>query len=385
MQPVHRLLVVSHVVHYRYEGRIHAFGPYSREIDIWADLFPEVLIAAPVREGKPPGAAIPFERDNIDVIRQHETGGGRISDKVKQALLVPKLAFDLGKEMRKADVVHVRCPGNLGLLGAAIAPALSRYRIAKYAGQWNGYDDEPITVRAQRWLLRSRWWGAPVTVYGQWPDQPPHVVAFFTSMMTTEQMRRAREVAETKTLHDPLRVLSIGRLTYVKRVHVTIEAISLLRQRGKRAELRIVGDGPERADLESVVRERGLEDLVEFTGALSFEKTLDQYEWGDAFVLCSRHSEGWPKVLAEAMAHGLSAMAVAHGQIPTMLEGRGTLLRTGTPAEVAAALERTIDHSDEVRELTQHGTEWASGFSRDSLRTALRELMTDAWGVTLRG
>lgn len=40
-----RLVVISHVIHYRKAGELYAFGPYSREIDVWADLFPEVLIA----------------------------------------------------------------------------------------------------------------------------------------------------------------------------------------------------------------------------------------------------------------------------------------------------------------------------------------------------
>lgn len=384
MDSVQRLLVVSHVVHYQYDGRLHAFGAYSREIDIWADLFPEVLIAAPLRETEPPRDYIPFERDNIHVVRQLETGGTEMAAKIKQALLVPRLAFDLAKQMKKADVVHVRCPGNLGLLGAAIAPALSRYRIAKYAGQWNGYENEPASVRAQRWLLSSRWWGAPVTVYGDWPNQPPHVIGFFTSMMTDEQIRRASKVAQAKTTHDPFRVLSIGRLTDVKRVHVVIDAMALLKRRGRRVELRIVGDGPERPGLEERVREQGLSDIVEFTGPLAYEDTLPQYEWGDALVLTSQHSEGWPKVVAESMAHGLETIAVEHGQIPRMLKGRGTLIAHGTPEEVAAALENAIDKPEEVRERSRRAAEWASGYSRDSLRTALRDLMTDQWGVTLR-
>ena len=69
---------------------------------------------------------------------------------------------------------------------------------AKYAGQWSGFPGEPWSVRLQRWLLGSRWWRGIVTVYGQWPNQPKHVVPFFTSVMTPQQIDRARQIASSK-------------------------------------------------------------------------------------------------------------------------------------------------------------------------------------------
>jgi hypothetical protein len=70
-----RLLVVSHVCHYEHDGAIHAYGPYAREIDIWADLFPELVIASPVRRGPPPREALRLERANIRLWPITETGG----------------------------------------------------------------------------------------------------------------------------------------------------------------------------------------------------------------------------------------------------------------------------------------------------------------------
>jgi hypothetical protein len=37
-----RLLIVSHVVHYRTSDGYHAYSAYAKEIEIWADLFPDV-------------------------------------------------------------------------------------------------------------------------------------------------------------------------------------------------------------------------------------------------------------------------------------------------------------------------------------------------------
>ncbi len=185
---IQKLLVVTHVAHYERGDRICAYGPYAREIDIWADLFPRLSIAAPVRKGDPPGDCLPLTRSNIELIPQRETGGTTASAKIRQILAVPSLLLGLGRAMASADAIHVRCPGNLGLLGVILGPLFSRYLVAKYAGQWTAFPSEPWAAALQRSLLRSRWWRGPVTVYGAWPDQPRHVVPFFTAILNAGQL-----------------------------------------------------------------------------------------------------------------------------------------------------------------------------------------------------
>src|SRR6185295_2863267 len=110
-----RLLIISHVIHYRYAGRLHAYAAYAREIDLWADLFPQVLIASPLRDERPPGDCAPFERSNVSIDPQPETGGTTASAKAWQVLRVPYLVYRLLRSVAGADAIHVRCPGNLGL------------------------------------------------------------------------------------------------------------------------------------------------------------------------------------------------------------------------------------------------------------------------------
>ena len=210
------LLVVSHVPHSGHRGRIFAYGPYAREIDVWADLFPRVVIAAPFREELPAADSLPFSRSNISIAPQRQIGGESIAAKLKLLASLPAMISDLRRAMRAADAVHVRCPGNLGLLGVLLAPRCSRYVVAKYAGQWNDYTGEPWTVRLQRTLLKSRWWTGPVTVYGNWPNQPPHVVPFFTSMLSADQIRSGARAPSTRR-SGALRVLFVGRLSRIQK------------------------------------------------------------------------------------------------------------------------------------------------------------------------
>ena len=221
-----RLCIVSHVVHYRHGGTVHAYAPYAREIEMWAGLFPEVRIAAPCEDGPPPGDAAPIDRSNVKMDPQPRTGGDSFGAKVKQALLLPVLAASLARALCKADAVHVRCPGNLGLLGVLMAPLFSRRLIAKYAGQWNGFPGEARTVRLQRAILRSGWWKGPVTVYGSWSDQPPWIVPFFTSVLDREQIERARRSASGRAPNGRPRVLFVGRLSRAKNVDALLDALA---------------------------------------------------------------------------------------------------------------------------------------------------------------
>jgi glycosyltransferase involved in cell wall biosynthesis len=245
-----RLLIVSHVVHYLHDGRLHAYGPYAKEIDVWADVFEHVSIAAPCREEEPPADAIPFAAANLSIVAQEETGGTSLGAKVRQIAAVPRLSLGLARAMRHADAIHVRCPGNLGLLGVILAPMFSRYVIAKYAGQWTDYDGEAWTVRLQKRLLR-RWWPGPVTVYGRWPDQPSHIVPFFTSILDEAQLARAARAASRRPRERgaPLRVLYVGRLSREKHVDTLIGAIAELERRSTPCTCTIVGDGPEHEQL----------------------------------------------------------------------------------------------------------------------------------------
>ncbi|HUI06183.1 MAG TPA: glycosyltransferase [Verrucomicrobiae bacterium] len=379
MRSLRRLLVVSHVLHYRHGGKLYAYGPYAREIDVWAELFPELVIAAPCRDEQPPGDWVAFTRANISIAPQREAGGDHWSAKMRQILILPLLVRDLSRAMRAADAIHVRCPGNLGLLGVLLAPLFSHRLVAKYAGQWNGYPGERFALRLQRGVLRSRWWRGPVTVYGDWPNEPRHVIAFFTSMMTSQMVKRATEVAKRKTIGRPLRVLFSGRLAKEKRVGALLEAAAILVERGIVVELALVGGGTEESALRKQAEDLGLHDLVEFVGSVPFEASLRWYEWAHCLVLPSANSEGWPKAIAEGMCYGLVCLGVEHGQVPRMLEGRGIVVKTGTPLEIADALQRVAERPGEFEDMRREASMWARQYSLDGLREALRELLDRHW------
>jgi|ERR1035438_2814888 glycosyltransferase involved in cell wall biosynthesis len=381
---INRLLIVSHVYHYRHEGAIYAYGPYTREIDIWADLFPEVRIASPLRNEVPPKDCLPFTRSNISMIPQMETGGDCFGAKLKQIALLPVLLWNLARAMRGVEAIHVRCPGNLGLLGLLLAPWFSAFVVAKYAGQWNGYHGEPVTVRLQRAVMRSLWWrNGVVTVYGEWPDQPKHIVPFFTSMMTADQVRHSVEVARRKRLGSPVEILYSGRLTELKGVDILLRAARGLADEGVAFRLSIIGDGSELGRLKRLCADLGIQESVAFIGAVPFQEVMHWYERGHILVLPSRHSEGWPKVLAEAMCHGVVCISTDHGLIPWLLHDKGYVFPVDDTQALVACLKEAIRTPEEYERISRAAASWGQNYSLEGLRDALQELLSRKWRMPL--
>lgn len=377
------ILIISHVIHYHWQNRLWAYGPYAREIELWADLFPYVMIASPLRNQQPPADCLSFEHQNIQISPQPERGGNTFRQKLLQILSLPDMVWKLCVAMRQADAIQVRCPGNLGLLGVILAPLFTRYRISKYAGQWNGYQGEPFSDKLQRFILSTRWWNCPVLVYGNWPNQPPHVKPFFTSMMSASQTAHAREVAQQKEFSNPLRVLFSGRLVPEKRVDVLIEGISLVVNQGYQVDVTIVGDGPLYTKLQNQVSHLGLTNIVHFVGALPYEDAIRWNEWADCLVLPSKHSEGWPKVVAEAMSYGVVAIAVNHGQVGEMLVNRGILMEQGSSIEIAQSIIAVVMNKEGFLKISHKASEWAGRYSRETMRDGIRNILQKSWEVTI--
>ncbi|TFV96552.1 glycosyltransferase family 4 protein [Oxalobacteraceae bacterium OM1] len=101
-------------------------------------------------------------------------------------------------------------------------------------------------------------------------------------------------------------LLAAGRLSPQKNFEALIEAFAEVASRHPDWRVVIVGEGPQRPALEERVRRHGLCERVLLPGGAG--NMADWYGLADLFVLSSRF-EGFPNVLAEAMAHGLPAVS----------------------------------------------------------------------------
>jgi len=150
-----------------------------------------------------------------------------------------------------------------------------------------------------------------------------------------------------------VKILSVGRLVEKKGHEYAIRALAKIINKHKNVIYQIVGDGPLKGKLESLVRDLDIENHVEFLGVVDDEELLDIYKESHIFILPSVTSsegdqEGIPVVLMETQATGLPVISTHHSGIPeVVLDGKSGFLVTEKDVDaLAKKLEHLIKHPE---------------------------------------
>jgi glycosyltransferase involved in cell wall biosynthesis len=126
----------------------------------------------------------------------------------------------------------------------------------------------------------------------------------------------------------PIQIGFIGRLSLEKGINFLLDAAAKIKETGSFC-LHIVGDGPNRAEIEQKIKFFGLEELVNLHGYLQNPEKI--YQILDILVLPSL-TEGIPLTLLEAMSFGIPVIASDVGGIPEIIEDNksGLLVKPGS-------------------------------------------------------
>lgn len=113
----------------------------------------------------------------------------------------------------------------------------------------------------------------------------------------------------------PLRILSVGRLEWVKGYEYAFQAVELLVKQQVPCEYRIIGDGEYLEALAFARYKMGLEGTIHFIGAQSSGEVKSHMLWADVFVHAAV-SEGFCNAVLEAQAMALPVVCTDAGGLP---------------------------------------------------------------------
>jgi glycosyltransferase involved in cell wall biosynthesis len=173
--------------------------------------------------------------------------------------------------------------------------------------------------------------------------------AFFSK--ETEILRRQIQNAPT----EKKRLLCIGHLVPRKGVDQLLMAIQLLATRRNDFILHVIGEGPERNNLEQLAQQLGIHHCVHFLGFKQKEEMPAHMAGAYCFVFPTNH-DIWGLVLVEAMAAGLATLSSIHAGATTDLIQEG---QTGFPVDfsrheqVVERLDWLLDHPTECQLMGQ--------------------------------
>lgn len=152
-------------------------------------------------------------------------------------------------------------------------------------------------------------------------------------------------------------LMAVGSLCPRKDFPTLIRAVADLRKR-RDVRLIVLGEGPDRCELEMLVHSLGLSDVVDLPGFIA-----PPWPWmarANVLALSSR-AEGWPGVLTEGLALGVPVVATDCPTGPReILDGGkfGRLVPVGDVGEMSAAIEATLDNPPDGEALRRRAEEW---------------------------
>jgi glycosyltransferase involved in cell wall biosynthesis len=164
---------------------------------------------------------------------------------------------------------------------------------------------------------------------------------------------------------DKIIIGSTSNFYRTKGLDVLIRAVAMLDESTKsKINVIIIGDGPERRNLELGVRSYRLENIIKLLGkkgnAAIYLRAFDY------FVLPSR-KEGFPFALLEAMQAGLPIVATNVGGIPEALGGAGILITPEDPKALTDAIHTILLDSNIVKNLSTKAQERSQLFTEEKM------------------
>lgn len=229
------------------------------------------------------------------------------------------------------------------------------YEIARAIARWIGSHDPFVYLTAQRSVLARatteetalelrRLGATKVEVYSQ---------------VGLSQAQIDELAAHRRTTCPPIRFVSIGRLLHWKGFHLGLKAFaqSDVLEDG---EYWIIGDGPERQNLQTLAQSLGIASRVKFWGKLSRQETLERLAECLALVHPSLHESGG-LVCLEAMATGCPVICLdLGGPAVQVVEGTGIKVAAHTPRQAVqemaiamATLAQKAKHAESWEQICQ--------------------------------
>jgi glycosyltransferase involved in cell wall biosynthesis len=371
------LLVIGHVLHRVQDGFFFAYGPYVREMNLWFKHVNSVTILSPLDlTQKPDPIDLPYDHPTLSLAEVPEFSVLSFADLLRTLLIFPSLWIKTWGAMKKADHIHLRCPGNMGLLGALVQVFFPhKIKSAKYAGNWDRLSNQPFTYRLQQKILSSSFLTKKmqVLVYGEWPNESKNIRPFFTASYS----EREKEDLAFRNLDSAaeIRLIFVGGLNSGKQPMISAQVALELNKLGKKVRLDFFGEGPERNALMTFIQENRLQDSIFIHGNVPADVVKTAFQQSHFLIFISQ-SEGWPKVVAEAMFWGCLPITTAVSCVPQMLgHGERGDLVSGKVEEIIFSISKYFADLNLYSKKVKAAATWSRQFTLEKFEQEIQSVL----------
>lgn len=369
-----KLLVISSSPFIKKGNDYFAYSPYAKELAIWAKYADEIAFTCPIWKQD---NGLLISEISFPLAQLYEVKGFNVKTikNTFQAFLYSFLnCYLIFKSMLWADHIHLRCPGNIGLMGCVLQIFFPhKTKTAKYAGNWDLNAKQPLSYRLQKWLLRNTYLtkNMQVLVYGEWENSTKNIKPFFTA----SYFEKDKTPLQPRNLNGKITFAFVGTLAVGKQPMYAVQLIEALYTKGFDVRLSVYGQGPERQKLEDYIIENRLKEVVFLEGNQNQEAIKKMFA-ETHFVILPSLSEGWPKVIAEGMFWGCFPLASKVSCLPNMLDNgnRGSLLTLDLQRDIAI-VESVLNQPEAYKTKALNAMEWSRQYTLDVFESEIKKLL----------
>lgn len=384
-----RLLVLSSKTCWRSAASASGYatdGGFAFQMSALSELFDATTLALPCAPVPGKGGETALFGHNISIVPLTPRVGTGLLHKMAFPAWLARNTATILAELRRCDAVHTPIPGDVGTIGVATALATGKPLFVRHCGNW--FKQVTPMEHVGRYVMERFAGGRNVMFATGGSDSHPSprnaAIRWIFATALTERDLEACAV-EREAPRESLRLVTVGRQVTEKGTGVVIETLPMLARDFPGVSLDVVGDGASLPEFKRLADRLGVGDRVRFHGKVDHDTVIRTLKAADLFCFPTWSSEGFPKVVLEALACGLPVVTTRVSVLPDLIgTGCGVVVETPAAPQVAEAVSACVADETVYREMSRVAVATARRYSLERWRDTIGDRLRAAWGP-LRG
>jgi glycosyltransferase involved in cell wall biosynthesis len=379
-----KLAVISHKFCRAFDGEKTEYatdGGFPLQMKALSSLFSETRLVVPCALGDKDNGLTPISGNNLEVVPLYELKGSGLRRKIRILAWLTRNAGVIWKEIQKADAVHTPIPGDVGTIGIVFAMLQRKPLFVRHCGNW--LIQKTLAERVWKWGMEFFAGGRNVMLVTGGGDHRPSRNENIQWIFSTSRTRRDLETSSPRVISESEtgpKLIIACRQEPLKGTEIVIEALPEVLKSYPQATLGIVGDGSLLDQLRYRAFELGLESRVKFYGKVPQDKVISILSGADLFCYPTNASEGFPKVVLEAMSVGLPVISTRVSVLQHLINQRcGILLDEATPISLSNAIVELYADKRRYEEISRGAIEVSKPYTLEAWTERIREFLIEAW------
>jgi glycosyltransferase involved in cell wall biosynthesis len=356
-------------------------GGFAFHMDAISQIFESTVVVVPVLDQRIDKGEVFIQGHNLKVFPLKAINASGLKRKLLYIPWAIRNIFRFNALINHADAVHVPIPSDIGTLGMVLAKLKGKNLLVRYCGNW--LIQKTTAEKLWRWFMEKYAGGRNVMLATGFESSPPSQINpnihwIFSSSLTSEEIAHLSQNLPVLNTDNP-RIIIVCRMDDGKGVDLLIKAIKLVKTEYPTIHLDLVGEGSSLNKFKNLVSELNLNGNVTFHGKLNHDQVLVALQ--NAHIFCfPTASEGFPKVVLEALASGLPVISTPVSAIIALLNsGGGILVENTDPETIANAIVSILARPGSYTDMQKKAIETAKNFSLENWRDTIKQHLQQEW------